>query len=133
MTADGTPRVRPDAALRGFDVPAAITRGMLLDGVPRRVLFGDAAIAAALEAEGRAVGPYPVRFLAGYVRSAGVDEALALPQPLIRPEQAGLARDWLAAARAAGATPALDDLFARWLEMVAALLTARRTVREGAR
>lgn len=133
MTADDTPPTRPDAELRGLDVPAAITRGLLLDGVPRRMLYSDAAVAAALEAEERSVGPYPVRFLARYVRSAGVEEAMALPEPLIRPEQAELARDWLQAARAAGPGLESDALFARWLDMVASLLAVRRAARGRAR
>jgi hypothetical protein len=124
--------IRPDTELYGLDVPAAITRGLLLDGVPRRMLYSDAAIAAALAAEARDVGPYPVHFLAGYVRTAGVDAALALPEPLIAPEQAELARDWLHAARAAGAGLEFDALFARWLEMVAAVLAVRRAARDRA-
>ena len=133
MTSHDPPRIRPDAVLRGLDVPAAITRGLLLDGAARRMLYSDAAIAAAIEAEERGVGPYPVRFLAGYVRSAGVDAALALPEPLIGPERAELARDWLHAARAAGSRLEFDTLVARWLDMVAALLAVRRTAQDGER
>lgn len=130
MTAEATPRIRPDAELHGLDVPAAITRGLVFDGVARRMLYDEAAIAAALKAEERGVGPYPVRFLAGYVRSAGIEAALALPEPLIGPERAELARDWLFAARSAGSRLELDVLFARWLDMVAALLALRRAARE---
>ena len=133
MTAGDTPRTRPDTELCGLDVPAAITRGLLLEGVPRRMLFSDAAIAACLEAEELSVGPYPVRFLARHVRGAGVEEAMALPEPLIRPEQAELARDWLRAARAAGSGLELDALFARWLDMVASLLAVRRAAEDRTR
>jgi hypothetical protein len=128
--APGVP-VRTDAELRGVDVTAALGRGLVdaPDGPDRQRLFTSAAIAAALAAEDLHVGPYPLGFLARYVRTAGLAMALKLPEPLIRPEQAELVRDWMRAAESAAPGSRRDDVFARWLDMVAALLTARRKAR----
>lgn len=122
---------RTDAELRGIDVTAAISRGLagIADGPDRRELFSNAAIAAALAAEERHVGPYPLRFLARYVRAGGLTLALKLPEPLIRPDQAELARDWMRAAEPTAPDPRSDEVFAQWLDMVAALLTTRRHAR----
>jgi hypothetical protein len=49
-----------------------------------------------------------------------------LRDPLIGAEPAALARGWLEAALAAGTGIAQDQIFARWLQMVATLLAARR-------
>lgn len=121
--------IRPDSGLRHLDVAAAVTRGLAAGGPDRRTMFTDAAIAAALAAEELRVGAYPLGFLARYIRTAGLAKALQLPEPLIRPDQAELARDWMRAARAAGPAADRDDVFARWLEMVAALLAVRRNAR----
>jgi hypothetical protein len=72
------------------------------------------------------VGPYPVSFLAGCVRTLGLEGALELPEPLIGHEPTALVRRWLSAAAGPNRDIARDDLFARWLEMVAALLHSRR-------
>jgi hypothetical protein len=119
-----------DAELAGFDVVAAIGRGILADGEARQVMFTDAAIAAAIEAEELGVGPYPVAILARVVRAGGVAEALRLPEPLIGAEPTALARRWLEAAPAAGEET--DLVFSRWLEMVATLLAVRQSSRPAA-
>jgi hypothetical protein len=139
MTTTDTPR--PDSALLDLDVPAALAAGLVGEGTDRRLMYTDAAIAASLHAERLGVGPYPLRFLAGYVRSAGRAAALALPEPLIGAAPTELARGWLAAAvAAADAEPApeigggadvtaelaADDRRAQWLDMVAALIAVRR-------
>ncbi|MBO0869546.1 MAG: hypothetical protein J2P15_13370 [Micromonosporaceae bacterium] len=131
---DPSTRRRPDSELLDLDIPAAIAAGIAGGKVQHRSMFTDAAIAASLRLEEHGVGPYPVLFLAGYVRSAGRVAALALPQPLVGSEPAELARRWLAASCPADGAPAGDDIdadimFARWLEMVAALLSLRRSAR----
>lgn len=119
----------PDAEPSDLDVATALRRGLAADGPDRRAMFTDAAIAAALAAEELRVGAYPLGFLARYVRTAGLAMALRLPEPLIRPEQAELARGWMHAAAMAAPDADRDDVFARWLEMVAALLALRRNAR----
>lgn len=122
--------VRPDAELMtGYDVEAAVTRGLLIDGTPRRVLFGEAAIAASYQAESLCIGPYPLGFLARYVRAGGFTAALDLPEPVIGREAGELVRGWLRAAAATGADLQREALFARWLATVALLITMRRRVR----
>jgi hypothetical protein len=122
--------VTTDAELAGLDVAAAIGRGIGADGAARQVMFTDAAIAAAIEAEDLGVGPYPVAILGRVVRAGGVAAALRLPEPLIGAEPTALARRWLEAA--AGGEAEADLVFSRWLEMVATLLAARRAARPAA-
>jgi hypothetical protein len=117
---------QPDADLAGLDVAAAISSGLGADKGSRQVLFTQASIAAAIEAEALGIGPYPVAFLAKLVRAGGVTAALGLPEPLIGAEPTALARSWLEAAVPAGTAVAQDQEFARWLEMVATLLAVRR-------
>jgi hypothetical protein len=142
--------VTTDAELAGLDVVAAIGRGIPADGQARQIMFTDAAIAAAIEAEELGVGPYPVAVLARVVRAGGVAEALRLPEPLIGAEPTALARRWLEAAVAAAdkAEAALaaadkaeaavaagdkaDLVFSRWLEMVATLVAVRQSARPAA-
>jgi hypothetical protein len=142
--------VTTDAELAGLDVVAAIGRGIPADGQARQVMFTDAAIAAAIEAEELGVGPYPVAILARVVRAGGVAEALRLPEPLIGAEPTALARRWLEAALAAADTPEAalaaadkaeaavaaadkaDLVFSRWLEMVATLVAVRQPARPAA-
>ncbi|ARF81294.1 hypothetical protein ACIG0C_32425 [Kitasatospora aureofaciens] len=122
--------VLPDAELmHGYDVEAAITRGLLIDGVTRQVLFGEAAIAASYQAEALRIGPYPLGFLAQYVRTGGFSAALDLPEPVIGREAGELVRGWLRAAAGAGANLQREVVFARWLAEVALLITMRRDVR----
>lgn len=122
--------VRRDKDLLGLDVQTAITQGLPVDGSPRRIMFTEAAIVASWRAEHVGVGPYPLRYLARYVRTAGRSSAFNLPEPLIGVEATGLARGWLSAALAAGGEIAYDELFSRWLEMVAMLIALRRTTRQ---
>ncbi|MFE3027175.1 hypothetical protein [Nocardia tengchongensis] len=119
---------RRDEELRCVDVVAAIAGGMVESGAARRALFTDAAIAASLPAEQLAIGPYPLSFLAGCVRSLGLDGVLQLPELLVGEEPTLLVRAWMSAARS-GRSPDVvgDEVFARWLEMVAVLLDSRRT------
>lgn len=119
----------PDTELRRIDIPAAVSRGLASSGPEHRIMFTHAAIAAALAAEELQVGAYPLGFLARYIRAAGLAMALELPEPLIRPDQAELARDWMRAAHDAEPAADRDDVFARWLEIVAALLALRLNTR----
>jgi len=121
--------VVPDAELAGLDVAAAISRGIGAAGEVRRVMFTDAAIAAAIEAEALGIGSYPVAILARFVRAGGVAGALRLPEPLIGAEPTALARRWLGAALAARGAMEADLVFSRWLGMVATLLAMRRSAR----
>jgi hypothetical protein len=121
--------VRPDADLAGFDVAAAISRGIGTPGESRRAMFTDAAIAAATEAETLGIGPYPVAILARLVRASGVVGALRLPEPLVGAEPTALARCWLETALSAAEGTETDLIFSRWLEMVATLLAMRRSAR----
>ncbi|MFI9157821.1 hypothetical protein [Kitasatospora aureofaciens] len=115
--------------MNGYDVEAAITRGLLIDGAPRRVFGGEAAIAASYQAEALHIGPYPLNFLAQYVRAGGFASALDLPEPVIGPEARELVRGWLRAAAATGANLRREVLFAHWLASVALLIAMRRDVR----
>jgi hypothetical protein len=142
--------VTTDAELAGLDVVAAIGRGIPADAEARQVMFTDAAIAAAIEAEELGVGPYAVAILARVVRAGGVAEALRLPEPLIGAEPTALARRWLEAALAAAdnteaalaaadkaeaavaAADKADLVFSRWLEMVATLVAVRQPARPAA-
>lgn len=120
-----------DDHMRGIDVPAAITRDLtdVVKDPGREAMYPGSAIAAALAAEELRVGAYPLGFLARYIRTAGLKAAQQLPEPLIRPAQADLVRGWMRAAAHAPAGVRRDDVFAQWLEMVAALLAARRNAR----
>lgn len=120
--------MRRDEELRGLDVEAGLTMGMLLPGTARAAMFTDVAIAASWQAQELGVGPYPLAFLAGCVRSLGMEGALQLPEPLIGREPTALVRGWLSAAFGPSRSIAGDDLFAQWLEMVAILLQTRRRV-----
>jgi hypothetical protein len=121
--------IRPDSELAELDIDAAIATGLADDGAPRRDLFTAAAIAAALRLEPYGTGPHPVRFLARYVRAAGRTAALALPEPLVGAQPTILARQWLTAASTVDDGLAGDQAFARWLDMVAAIVAIRRRTR----
>ncbi|WP_051969423.1 hypothetical protein [Kitasatospora azatica] len=119
-------QVRADTELADLDVPAAITRGLLLDGGPRRALFTEAAIAACHQAEQAGLGPYPLGFLARHVRAGGFTAALDLTEPAPGEPAGALVRGWIRAAAATGLDLGREHLFARWLGRVAALVELRR-------
>lgn len=111
----------------------------MLAGGARAALFTEGAIAASWQAQDLGIGPFPVVFLARCVRGMGIPAALELPEPLIGAQPTRLARDWMAAAAAATVTAAVtgselarDELFAQWLETVAAVLATRRSVSDPA-
>jgi len=121
--------VRSDSELAGTNVAAAISHGIGASGEHRQVMFTDAAIAAAIQAQALGVGPYPVAILSRFVRAGGITAALRLPEPLVGAGASALARTWLEAALAGRSSVAADLLFARWLEMAATLMAARRSAR----
>ncbi|MGW0178304.1 hypothetical protein [Nocardia sp. NPDC003345] len=104
---------------------AAITNS----GDDRSIALADAAIAAAGQLESVRVGPNAVAFLAGCVRAMGLPGTRRLPEPLAGAQQLAMVRAWMTAA-CPGVEPdvARDEIFARWLETVAAVLWARRTL-----
>ncbi|MGA5822425.1 hypothetical protein ACPC54_31735 [Kitasatospora sp. NPDC094028] len=125
-------RPRTDDDLRRLDVPTLLRYGLAFGGHHRAALFGEGAVAAALEADALGVLPRSLSFLAEVVRSGGTRYAAELPEPLPGPEAAGLARAWLTAAATTITTVDGDQLLARWLMAVAEVLGLRRTVRGGA-
>lgn len=99
------------------------------ESAARGTMFAEAAIAASRRAEELGVGPYPLAFLAGCVRTMGLGAVYALPEPLIGEQPTVLVRGWMVAAGAKGAVDtARDEMFARWLERVAMLIAVRRQV-----
>ncbi|MFJ9694753.1 hypothetical protein [Kitasatospora sp. NPDC101183] len=116
----------------GYHVEAALTRGLLLEGTPRRVLFGEAAIAACYQADALGTGPRPLAVLARIVRAGGFAAALDLPEPVMGREAGELVRGWVRAAAATGADLHREVLFSRWLEAVALFIGLRRRVRDTA-
>ncbi|MCX4096756.1 hypothetical protein LBW94_030810 [Nocardia sp. alder85J] len=122
---------RLDDDLWELDVEAAIRGGLPVEGPARTVLFTDAAIAAARDAEDFGIGPYPMMFLADCVRSMGLEAVRALPEPVIGAEAIVLVRSWMSAARTDREPDIVRDmLFARWLAVVGSLMDARRSVRQ---
>ncbi|MEV5338640.1 hypothetical protein AB0K93_09155 [Streptomyces sp. NPDC052676] len=121
---------RTDDELAALDIAALLRHGLTATrGSLRTSLFGDGAVGAAVLLDRLGTEPRSVAFLAETVRAGGVAHALTLPEPLPRPEAAGLVRGWLeSAATLAGGVPA-DDTTARWLRAVASILELRRSVR----
>jgi hypothetical protein len=104
-----------DEELLDVDVPAAIAAGRL---------SGDPIAAAAIRADRLDVLPRSLTFLAEIVRRGGVGFAADLPEPMPTPDQSILVASWLTAAAGGDETR-----LARWLDAVAAILDARRTMR----
>jgi hypothetical protein len=126
----GTAGPRPDDELWELEVAAALRAGLPEEGPARALLFTDAAIAAARDAEDFGIGPYPMMYLAGCVRSMGLAAVQALPDPMIGTEAVALVREWMAAATPEdGPDVQRDLLFAQWLAVVGTLMDSRRSVR----
>jgi len=118
------PPVVSDDELAAVDLGVLLPSGLAGEAAEaRRRLFAEGAVGAAIRAGRAGVQPRSLSFLAEIVRRGGLAFAAGLSEPLPTPEQAELAREWLTAA--AGA--AQDDLFARWLDAVAAIVAARLT------
>lgn len=129
LAQDGATHGNLATATRLADDGRSTAAGVAQDGAARRQLFTAAAIAAALRLEPYGTGPYPLRFLARYVRAAGRSAALALPEPLVGEHPAIFARQWLSAASTVDDGLAGDQAFAQWLDMVAAIIAIRRRTR----
>jgi len=114
-----------DQQLLVLDLDVVIAAGLAgRTAEQTRLLFAEGAVAAAIRADAAGVLPRSLTFLAEIVRRGGLAYAAQLPEALPTPEQARLARGWIAAAPA-GESPA----FARWLDAVAAIVESRRSVR----
>jgi hypothetical protein len=100
---------RDDEQLLAVEVPGRFT--------------ADSTIAAAVRMHRLDAQPRSLTFLAEIVRCGGVAYAASLPEPLPTPEQSELVRGWLSAGVDRG------EAFARWLDAVAVVLDARRSVR----
>ncbi|GAB2778764.1 hypothetical protein [Streptomyces daliensis] len=126
------PEAMTDEELRALDVPMTLRYGLTLGGAHRTALFGDGAVAAALQAEELGVLPRALSFLGEVVRRDGLRPAAELPEPLPG-EAAGPAREWLGTAVSVLEEGDLDgeESVARWLEAAAALLELRRSAAPG--
>ncbi|MFB7126817.1 hypothetical protein [Kitasatospora sp. NPDC056273] len=89
----------------------------------------DGAVAAAITVDRLGTLPRALTFLGETVRAGGTRFAAALPEPLPGPA-ATVARGWLEAAAMVVQDPTGDQLVARWLDAVAAVLALRVTHRE---
>ncbi|MFI9724401.1 hypothetical protein ACIHFE_32995 [Streptomyces sp. NPDC052396] len=110
-----------DAELVTLDVPLMIRYGLLFGVAHRNALFGDGAVDAALAAEREQVLPRSLRYLG----EVGLRAASDLPEPLPGREASVMAREWLAIAVSVAKGIDEDEIMARWLEAVAAVLALR--------
>ncbi|MEU6232212.1 hypothetical protein [Kitasatospora sp. NPDC047058] len=120
-----------DDQLAALDVEILLRFGLPAEGPHRSALFGDGAVAAAITADRLGVLPRALVFLGEVVKAGGTRFAAALPEPLPGPAAAP-ARGWLEAAALVVHDPTGDQLVARWLDAVAAVLALRVTNRPGA-
>ncbi|WP_188299208.1 hypothetical protein [Streptomyces sp. CBMA156] len=118
-----------DSQLAELDVEILLRFGVPNPGPHRAALFGDGAVAAAITVDRLGVMPRALTFLGEVVRAGGCRFAAALPEPLPGPA-AAVARGWLEAAAMVVQDPQGDQLAARWLDAVAAVLALRVTHRE---
>ncbi|MFE6872746.1 hypothetical protein ACFVFS_40165, partial [Kitasatospora sp. NPDC057692] len=124
-----TPHPQSDSRLAELDVEVLLRFGLPNPGPHRSTLFGDGAVAAAITVDRLGVMPRALTFLGEVVRAGGARFAAALPEPLPGPADAA-ARGWLEAASMVVQGPQGDEMVARWLDAVAALLALRVTHRE---
>jgi hypothetical protein len=110
------------------NVTALLRSGLTGSPQDRRELFADGAVAAAERADELGVLPQSLAYLAEVVRAGGAGFAADLPEPLPG-RGAALAVEWLRAVPAVPGSTAPDDLAARWLDAVAAVLDFRRRTR----
>ncbi|MEU9048424.1 MULTISPECIES: hypothetical protein [unclassified Kitasatospora] len=124
-----TPQPQSDSQLAELDIEILLRFGLPNPGPHRSTLFGDGVVAAAITLDRLGVMPRALVFLGEVVRSGGTRFAAGLPEPLPGPA-ADVARGWLTAAAMVVQDPTGDQLVARWLEAVAAVLALRVTHRE---
>jgi hypothetical protein len=122
--------MKTDDDLVRLDLPDVLGTGLpAAQGSPdRRALFGDGAVAGAIMLDQLGVLPQSVQFLAEIVRAGGAGYACGLAEPLPDPVASQTVSIWLRAGADAGAD---DEVLARWLDAVAALLDLRRRTRLG--
>ncbi|MER7847404.1 hypothetical protein ABTZ03_26060 [Kitasatospora sp. NPDC096077] len=123
-----TPHPRSDGQLAELDVEVLLRFGLPDPGAHRSTLFGDGTVAAAITVDRLGVLPRALAFLAEVVRAGGTRFAAGLPEPLPGPA-AVVARAWLEAAAMVVQDTTGDQLVARWLDAVAAVLALRVTYR----
>jgi len=110
--------LRTDDDLLTVDVAEVVAAALRTADPARQLLIG-AAVPAAVQAARAGGQPASVRFLAEVVRRGGIAFAAGLPEPMPTPEQSEVVRPWLAVAHGD------DQLFAGWLDAVAAIIEAR--------
>jgi len=113
--------------LNNLDVAELLRTG--LAGPSRRELFAEGAAAATLALDREQTIPRSLTFVADIVRAGGTRYASELTEPLPTAAQIDTIRPWLLAAAEVAATPQEDDLFADWLDAVAAMIALRMTNR----
>ncbi|MEU8927743.1 hypothetical protein AB0D10_43725 [Kitasatospora sp. NPDC048545] len=124
-----TPQPQSDSQLAELDIEILLRLGLPNPGPHRSTLFGAGAVAAAITVDRLGVLPRALVFLGEVVRAGGTRFAAELPEPLPGPA-AAVARGWLTAAAMVVQDPTGDQLVARWLDAVAAVLALRVTHRE---
>jgi hypothetical protein len=112
--------LRTDDELLSVDVPELVTAALRTADPARHLLIG-AATPAALQVARAGGRPRSLGFLAQIVRRGGIEVAAALPEPMPTPAQTAVVRPWLLAAHGGD-----GDIFAGWLEAVAAILETGR-------
>ncbi|MBO1332124.1 hypothetical protein [Streptomyces sp. VRA16 Mangrove soil] len=124
------PPDRTDDELARLDISALLSDGLTAEAGPRRTaLFGDGAVAAAVVLDRLGTEPRSVAFLADTVRAGGLAHATQLPEPLPRPEAAGLVREWLRTGSDLDGGVPVDDTAATWLRAVATLIELKQRTR----
>ncbi|MEV6406687.1 hypothetical protein AB0M58_27755 [Streptomyces bobili] len=124
------PPDRTDDELARLDITVLLRYGLTAEpGHRRTVLFGDGAVAAAVVLDRLGTEPRSVAFLADTVRAGGLAHAAELPEPLPRPEAAGLVREWLRAGIELVGGVAADDTAATWLRAVATVIELKQRTR----
>lgn len=119
---------RTERELLETDLPALLRHGIGTAGAPRRALFGDGAVAAAVTLDQLGVQPRAVAFVADIVRRGGTAYAAGLDEPFPGEAATRTAREWLANAAAVAADTDDDEILARWFDAVAEILALRRSV-----
>lgn len=126
----GPHRAGRDLELSRLDITVLLRDGLTAEpGHRRTVLFGDGAAAEAVVLDHLGTEPRSVAFLADTVRAGGLARAAELPEPLPRPEAAGLVREWLRAGTGLVGGITADDTAATWLRAVATITELKQRTR----
>ncbi|MET9213220.1 MULTISPECIES: hypothetical protein [unclassified Nocardia] len=114
-----------DVEATATDISRLLIDGLTTPDARHPELFGIGAVGAAVRLDRLLTPPRAVAYLARVVAAGGTASAAALSDPLPDPRQSAVLRPWLDAAATVPAAIAVDDLFARWLDAVAAVLALR--------